>query len=140
MAQIATLLNGPWRHKAKLGATPAPVVGGQRRPLVHLFFPLDAMFLRTSFRAQVLRLIHEVAVRELGNRIASVEVQASADPDDPGQFRLLLSIWADVDKHQWRAADKAISEAMFEQESNWTEEERADYLKMIDFEVMPLNI
>lgn len=140
MAQSATLLNGPWRSKANRGPVPAVVAAGQRRPLVHLFFPLDAMFLRTPFRAQVLRLIHEIAVRELDNRIASVEVQASADPDASGRFRLLLTIWADVDKHQWRAADKAISEAMFEQESNWTEEEMADYLKMIDFEVMPLNI
>ena len=140
MAQSATLLNGAWRPKATLGVAPAAVAGGQRRPLVHLFFPLDAMFLRTPFRAQVLRLIHEVAVRELGNRIASVDVQAGADPDEPGRFRLLLSIWADVDRHQWRAADKAISEAVFEQEANWTEEQRADYLRMIDFEVMPLKI
>jgi hypothetical protein len=98
------------------------------------------MMLRTPFRVRVLHLIYEIAHQELGNRIVSADVQASADPDDAGQIGLLLSVWADVDKHQWHTADKAISKAMFEQEANWTEKERADYLKMIDFEVVPLKI
>ena len=87
-----------------------------------------------------MQLIHEIAREELGNRITSVVVQASVDPNDPRQIGLLLSIWAEVDKHQWQVADKAISEAVFEQEATWTEGERADYLKMIDFEVLPLKI
>ena len=110
-----------------------------RRPIL-LFFPLEAMMLRTPFRTRVLHLIYEIAQQELGNDIVSVTVQASADPNEPGQIGLLLTIWADVDKHQWHAADKAINKAMFEQEANWTEEERADYLRMIDFEVVPLKI
>ena len=140
MAQNATLLDRPYRPRGSLNSASALGTGRERSAPVHLFLPLDAIFLRTPFRAKVLELIHDIARRELGDRIASVVVQASADPDDPGQMRLLLSIWADVDRHQWHVADKAISKAMFEQESHWTEGERADYLKMIDFEVVPLKI
>ena len=140
MAQNAALLNRPYPPKGSLDFASALGTGRERRPLVHLFFPLDAMFLRTPFRVMVLHLIYKFARQELDNRIVSVAVDASVDPDDPSQTRLLLSIWADVDKHQWHMADKAISRAIFEQEANWTEDERADYLKMIDFEVVPLKI
>lgn len=140
MAQNAPVLYRPCLRKGKPFPTPNPGTGSERRASVLLFFPLDAMMLRTPFRIRVLHLIYEIAHRELGNRIASVVVQASPDPDDPSHVGLLLSIWADVDKHQWQAADRAISGAVFEQETNWTEEERADYLKMIEFEVLPLKI
>ena len=140
MAQNATLLKRPCLPKGSPNSASAVTAGSGRRGLVHLFFPLDAMFLRTPFRVRVLHLIYEIARQELGNRIVSAAVQASADPDDPGQIGLLLSVWADVDQHQWHTADKAITKAMFEQEANWAEEERADYLRMIDFEVVPLKI
>ena len=93
-----------------------------------------------TLSCQALQLIYEIALQELGNRIASAVVQASTDPDDPDQIRLLLSIWADLDKREWHEADKAISKAVFEQEATWTEDEKADYLKMIDFEILPLKI
>lgn len=113
--------------------------GKKRHAPLHLYFPMDAKALRTPFRAKVLQAIYEIARRELGNRIEAAVVQASADPDDPGRTRLLLSIWANVNKHEWSQIDKAISKAVFEQEATWTEDERADYLKMIDFEILPLT-
>lgn len=140
MAQNTSALHRPYRPERSPFPIPTLGAGRKRHAPPLLFFPLDAKILRTPFRVRVLQLIHEIAREELGNRITSVVVQASADPNDPRQIGLLLSIWAEVDKHQWQVADKAISEAVFEQEATWTEGERADYLKMIDFEVLPLKI
>ena len=140
MAQTAYVLDRlrpPKRNHFSFLATDAVE---KRQAALLLYFPVDAKVLRTPFRARVLQLIYEIARQELGNRIASAVVQASPDPDDPDQIRLLLSIWADLDKREWHEADKAISKAVFEQEATWTEDERADYLKMIDFEILPLKI
>ena len=82
---------------------------------------------------------YEIARHELGSRIVSAGVQAAADPDDPGRIRLLLSIWANVDRQEWNTVDKAVGQAVFEREAAWTEDERADYLRSIDFEILPLN-
>ena len=103
-----------------------PVAGNglgkkQRAPLL-LYFPVDPKALRTPFRARVLQFIHDSARQE------------------PGRIRLLLSIWANIDRHEWKAVDKALSKAVFEQEAAWTEDERADCLRTIDFEILPLKI
>ena len=140
MAQNTSLLAKTRPPKGNPFSVPANGVGKKRHAPLLLYFPMDAKILRTPFRAKVLQLIYEIARQELGNRLASAVVQASADPDDPSQIRLLLSIWAAVDKHEWHEADKIISKAVFEQEATWTENERADYLKMIDFEILPLTI
>ena len=140
MAQTAYVLDRlspPKRDPFSFSATDAVE---KRQAALLLYFPMDAKVLRTPFRARALQLIYEIALQELGNRIASAVVQASADPDDPDQIRLLLSIWADLDKREWNEADRAIGKAVFEQEAIWTEDERADYLKMIDFEILPLKI
>ena len=140
MAQNTSVLDRPYRPKRNPFPVPTLDAGKKPQKPLLLYFPLDAKILRTPFRARVLQLIYEVARQELGNRLASAVVQASADPDSPSHIRLLLSIWADIDKHEWHEADKAISKAVFEQEATWTEDQRADYLKMVDFEVLPLKI
>jgi len=117
-------LNGP--HKKR------------QTPLL-LYFPLDAKALRTPFRARVLQSIYEITRHELGSRVVSASVQATADPNEPGRIRLLLSVWADVDKQEWNAADKAVGKAVFEKQAAWTEDERADYLRTIDFEILPMK-
>ena len=140
MAQNTSVLAKPCRSKRNPFSTPTNGTGKKRHAPLLLYFPLDAKVLRTPFRARVLQLIHEIARQELGIRLTSAVVQASPDPDNPSHIRLLLSIWADIDKHEWHEADKAISKAVFEQEATWTEDERADFLKMVDFEVLPLKI
>ena len=140
MAQNTFMLAKNRRPKRDPFLFPASGAGNKRQAALLLYFPLDAKLLRTPFRAKVLQQIYEIAREELGNRIASVTVQASSDPDDPDQTKLLLSIWADLDKREWHEADRAISKAIFEQETTWTENEKADYLKMIDFEILPLKI
>ena len=140
MAQTTSVLTKPCRSKRKPLSILANGASKKRHAPLLLYFPLDSKVLRTPFRARVLQLIYEIARQELGNRIASVTVQASSDPDDLEQIKLLLTIWADLDKGEWQKADRAISKAVFEQEATWTEDERADYLNMIDFEILPLKI
>ena len=140
MAQNTSVPARITRPKRDPFSVPASGAGEKRQAALLLYFPFEAKLLRTPFRARVLQQIYGIARQEIGNRIASVVVQAITDPDDPGQVRLLLSIWADLDKGEWHKADRAISKAVFEQEAMWTENERADYLKMIDFEILPLKI
>ena len=111
----------------------------KRQGSLHLYFPLDAKALRTPFRARVLQSIYEIARQELGSRMVSASVQATADPDDSARIRLLLSIWANVDRQEWDAVDKAVGQAVFEREASWTEDERDDFLRTIDFEILPLK-
>ena len=139
MARSISALARSCRPKRTSLAVPANGVGKKRRAPLLLYFPVDAKALRTPFRARVLQFIYDVARQELGNRIVSARAQASTDPDDAGRIRLLLSIWANIGRHEWNAVDKAISKAVFEQEAAWTEDERADYLRTIDFEILPLQ-
>jgi len=140
MAQYASVLHKISRPGRDPFSFAAAIAAQKSEAAPLLYFPFEAKLLRTPFRAKVMQQIYQIARQELGNHIASVAVQASADPDEPCRTRLLLSIWADVDKHRWYEADKSISKAVFEQEATWTEDERLDYLKMIDFEVLPLKI
>ena len=140
MAQNTSMLGKICRPKKNPIPVSANGAGKRRHAPLLLYYPMDAKVLRTPFRAGVLQLIHEIARQELGSRMVSALVQASTDPDDPTHIRLLLSIWADLDKREWHEADKAISKAVFEQEASWTEDQKADYLKMIDFEILPLKI
>ena len=140
MAQNTSVLARITRPKRDPFSVLASGAGDKRQALLLLYFPFEAKLLRTPFRARVLQQIYGIARQEIGNRIASAAVQASSDPDDPDQIRLLLSIWADLDTREWQEADRSISEALFEQEATWTEDEKADFVKMIDFEILPLKI
>ena len=139
MARSSSILDRSCRPKRRSFVVPAKALGTRRRAPLLLYFPVDAKALRTPFRARVLQSIYEIARQELGSRLVSASVQASADPNDPGHIRLLLSIWADVDSQAWNAADKAVGEAVFEKQAAWAEDERADYLRTIDFEILPLK-
>ncbi len=111
----------------------------KRQPQLPLYFPPDVEALLTSFRVRALQSIYEIAHRQLGDRIKSTVVQADTSYDEPGHTSLVLAIWVDMDKGEWSRADRAISDAVFEEETSWTEYEREDYLDMIHFEILPLN-
>ena len=139
MARNSSVLAKSCRPKRMSPPVSANGPQKKRQASLLLYFPLDAKALRTPFRASVLQSIYEIARRELGSRMVSAAVEAAADPDDPGRIRLLLSIWANVDRQQWKAVDKTVDQAVFERQAAWTEDERADYLRTIDFEILPLK-
>ena len=138
MAQYAPALTGSPRQKRKPVAI-SPVDVKKRPPQLPLYFPPDVEALLTPFRVRALQQIYEIAHRELGNRIASTVVVVEDGYDEPGYTSLVLAIWVDVDKDEWRRADRAIGDAVFDEEASWTEHEREDYLDMIQFEILPLN-
>lgn len=107
---------------------------------VPLYFPLATRAFLTSFRVNVLNTIYEIASNELGNRIKSAVVLAEADYEEPDHVALVLAIWADVGQEEWRHAFRAISEAVFDEETRWTESERDDFVNAIQFEILPLNL
>ena len=101
MARSSSVLHKSCRPKRKSFAVSANRLDKRRRAPLLLYFSVDAKALRTPFRARVLQLIYEVVARQvLGSRIVSAGVKVSADPDDADQIRLLLSIWADVDRRE----------------------------------------
>ena len=138
MAQYGTNPTGPPRQKRKPIAIP-PVDAKKRQPQLTLYFSPDVEALLTPFRVTALQRIYEIAHGHLGDRIKSTVVQAEDSYDEPGHTSLVLAIWADMDKDEWRRADRAIGDAVFDEEASWTEYEREDYLDMIQFEILPLN-
>ena len=106
-----------------------------------MYFPLEAKVLRTPFRAKVLQTIYDIAHRQLGDKLKSVEVFVDTDPYvEPERVALAINLVADLDGEEWLKADQAISQEIFEQEAFWTEDERADFRHTIDFAVMPLKV
>ncbi len=138
MAQEAKTVPQPRRKRRQ--ATAIPVVDRKRqKPLLGLHIPPDAEPLLTPFRAQALQTIYEIAYQELGERIRSAVVLAEADQEAPDQMSLVLAIWTDVDGTEWSRAFRAISDAVFDLETSWSEADRDDYINTIQFELLPLN-
>lgn len=138
MAQYVTTPTGSPRQKRK-PVTILPVGAKKRQPQLPLYFPPDVEALLTPFRVKALQRIYEIAHQHLGDRIKSTVVQPEDSYDEPGHTWLVLAIWADMDKSEWSPADRAIGDAVFDEEASWTEHEREDYLDMIQFEILPLN-
>lgn len=139
MAQYSPSQTKPFREKRE-SVTVSPADTKKRQPKVPLYFSPDVEALLTPFRVRALQRIYEIAHEKLGERIKSTVVQVEDGYDEPGYTALVLAIWADMDKHEWRQADRAISDAVFDEESSWTDGERDDYVDVIRFEILPLKI
>lgn len=138
MAQEAKIVPQPRRKRRQATAIPA-VDRKRQKPILGLHIPPDAEPLLTPFRAQALQTIYEIAYQELGERIRSAVVLAEADQEAPDHFALVLAIWTDVDGTEWSRAFRAISDAVFDLETSWSEADRDDYINTIQFELLPLN-
>ena len=137
MAQYAPTPTKPTRRKRAPIAIP-PADAKKRPPQLPLYFPPDVEALLTPFRVKALQRIYEIAHQELGDCIVSTVVEVEYSYDEPGRTSLVLAVWANLDKGEWAPADRAIGDAVFEEEASWTENEIYDYLDMIHFEILPL--
>ena len=139
MAQYASALTGSLRQKRKPVTIP-PVDAKKRQLQLPLYFPPAVEALLTPFRVRALQRIYEIAHRHLGDRIKSTVVQAEDSYDEPGHASLVLAIWADMDKDEWRRADRAIGDAVFDYTESFETNEWNDYIDTIHFEVLPLKL
>ena len=139
MAQYASALTGSPRQKRKPVAIP-PVDAKKRQPQLSLYFPPDVEALLTPFRVRALQNIYEIAHRHLGDRIKSTVVQVEDSYDEPGHPSLVLAIWAEMDKEEWRRYDLAVSDAVFDYTESFDTNEWNDYIDTIHFEVLPLKL
>ena len=104
-----------------------------------LRFAADAAELRTDFRDYVLNLAYAAACRELGDALQSAEVSAWRSPDEPVPPRLLLTLWADVGKDQWRRVNKVLIETLIDESTRWGRAEVEDYRSAIHIDVEPID-
>jgi hypothetical protein len=104
------------------------------------FFSPEAKELLTPFRSEVLKRIRQVAKKELGSSVESVTVSNWLNPEEPVPSILVLSIIADVDRAELRRARQAILNAIAEEASSWTEEQKEDYSKIIYFDIVPADL
>ena len=139
MAQYAPTLTGSIRQKRKPVTIP-PVGVKKRQPQLPLYFSPDVEALLTPFRIRALQRIYEIAHRHLGDRIKSTIVQAEDSYDEPGNTSLVLAIWAEMDTDEWRRADRAIGDAVFDYTESFEANEWNDYIDTIHFEVLPLKL
>ena len=85
-------------------------------------------------------MLHEIGCRELGPALESAAVDAHYDYSEPVPPLLMLTFVADVDRHEWSRAHKAITHAEVKQAASWTDAEKADSAKMVYFQLVPLRL
>lgn len=105
-----------------------------------LYFPIDAVALRTRFRASVLQTIYELAHEELGNALKSAVVSTWLSLDEPVPPILLLTLWTDADEVERLRVDNSIVEAIVKESASWSDAQKQDYSKTIYFGLEPIDI
>ncbi len=107
---------------------------------VQLQFTPEAKELLTPFRKRALEMLYEIGCKELGLALESAAVAAHYDYSEPVPPILMLTLTADVDRHEWSRSHKAITHAEVKQAASWTDAERADSAKMVYFQLVPLRL
>ena len=114
-----------------------------RRPSAtapRLYYPKDAVPLRTSFRDSVIQTIHEFAQEKLGDNLKSVDISTWQSYDEADSPILLLTFWSDADKSERLRVDNAIAEFVSEMSDRWSDIEKKDYGETIYFGVEPIDV
>ncbi len=107
---------------------------------VQLQITPEAMELLTPFRKHVLEELYEIGCRELGPALESATVDVDDSHWEPAPPTLDLTFVADIDRYEWSRVGKAMVEAEIALEASWTDAERADSSRMINYMIFPLRI
>ena len=113
-----------------------PLQRGRSR--LSLFFPREAMALRTQFRSSALHLLYWAAQAELGRYLRSATVSMWSEPGETESETLLLSILADADETELERVRDVVLVAISEEAKGWSADERHDYSRRVYFELEPL--
>ena len=114
-----------------------------RRPMTTaplLYYPNDALPLRTPFRDSVVQMIYEFGQAELGDTLQSVTISTWQSYNEPDSPILLVTFWTHSDKPERLRVDKAISELVAEMSASWSDIEKKDYGETIYFGVEPIDV
>ena len=104
---------------------------------VNLYFPPDAMGMRTRFRDTVLNYIYRTSLDLADGRLQSAEVSVSSQPDEEDSLTLELALTIDADWEFIRKLGHDILVRVGEWSKEWSEEERDDYARRIYFGLVP---
>ena len=118
----------------------APKVRRQAARVPRLYYPSDAIPLRTPFRDSVVQVIYEFALEELRDALESVTISTWQSYDEDDSPILLLTFWTDADKSERLRVDNAIAELVSEMSDRWSEIEKKDYGETIYFGVEPIDV
>ena len=105
-----------------------------------LEYTAEAKELLTPFRRHVLESLLEIGRRELGSALKEATVGVDNNHWEATPPTLELTLVADIDRYEWTRAGKAMVEAELELEASWTEAEREDSVRMINYVIFPLRI
>ena len=107
---------------------------------VQLEYTPEAKELLTPFRQYVLESFFEIGRRELGGALESATVGVGYDHWEATPPTLDLTLVADIDRFEWTRARKAIVKAELELEASWTDAQKVDSAKTINYMIYPLRI
>ena len=117
----------------------APKVRRKATRAPRLFYPTDAIPLRSPFRDSVLHAIYESAQEELGDALKSVVVSTWQSYDEDDSPILLLTFWTDADNTERMRADRVLTGLVSQMFDSWSEGERKEYSETIYFGVEPID-
>ena len=105
-----------------------------------LYYPKDAIPLRTPFRASVIQTIYEFTQKELGDNLKSVDISTWQSYDEDDFPILLLTFWTDVDRNERLQVEATVIAAIIEESKSWSVTEMKDYSETIYFGVEPIDV
>ena len=132
MAQSALAKRRPTYEapKARRHATNAP----------RLYYPKDAIPLRTPFRASVIQTIYEFAQKELRDALKSVDISTWQSYHEDDSPILLLTFWTDADQSERLRVEATVIDAIIEKSKSWSDMQKKDYSETIYFGLEPIDV
>ncbi len=133
----------PMPNKAEDGYQEAPSGLSNTQPDrdgVSLYFPSEAIAMRTPFRDAALNFIYRAALELSDGRLESAEVSVWSHPDEEDSETLDLILVVDAD---WEFISKLRYEILVklgEWSSEWSEERKRDYGRHIYFGFLPSTL
>lgn len=105
-----------------------------------LDFSDEARPLLTDFRIHALETIYESASEELGDLLRRASVSVYHDHHEPAPPILVLGIVADIDGKRFGEVLDVLVDSIVAERIFWSEVEKADFIKSIHYELVPLKI
>ena len=114
-----------------------PIGAGLAPGTVSLYFPVEAMAMRTRFRDTALNFIYQVALDLSDGHMQSAAVEIWSNPDEVDSMILNLTLEVDASRDAIRELRYKTLVRVTEWLKDRTEDEKADYGRRVYFGVVP---